>query len=171
MALASGEVDVALIFEHDDVRHSNSIEDLSRYVVTPILDEPVHLVRPASDDDGSTPELAELKDADWIAGCPRCRADLVARCAAAGFEPRITFETDDSVAVQSLVAAGVGVSTLPELALRAHRLSDVVTHPLPGARRRVVALTIGAPSGPARELLARLVDAGAAAGEVAVPCQ
>jgi len=162
LALVSGEVDLALIFEHDDVRHTNSIEDLSRYVVTPILDEPVHLVRPASDDDGTTPELAELKDADWIAGCVRCRADLVARCAAAGFEPRITFETDDSVAVQSLVAAGVGVSTLPDLALRAHRLSDVVTHPLPGARRRVVALTIGAPSPPARELLTRLVAAGAA---------
>ena len=166
LALVSGEVDVAVVFEHDDVRHSSGIEDLSRYVVTPILDEPVHLVRPASDDDGVVPELADLKDADWIAGCPRCRADLMARCTAAGFEPRITFETDDSVAVQSLVAAGVGVSLLPELCLRAHRLSDVVTHPLPGARRRVVALTIGAPSPPARELLTRLVAAGAAASDV-----
>ncbi|GAB2469771.1 LysR family transcriptional regulator [Xylanimonas ulmi] len=163
-ALAAGEVDVALVFEHDDVRHARAVDDLSRYVVTPILDEPVHLVRPApaAAPDDVAPPLADLAEADWIAGCPRCRADLVARCSAAGFSPRITFETDDSVAVQALVAAGVGVSLLPDLALRAHRSDQVVTHALPGARRRVLALTLGAPTPPARELLVRLVAAGAA---------
>ncbi|WP_425953671.1 LysR family transcriptional regulator [Xylanimonas sp. McL0601] len=168
-ALEAGEVDVALVFEHTDVRHARSVEDLSKYVVTPVLDEPVHLVVPASEaasdgsasDGGAAPGLAELADADWIAGCPRCRADLVARCAAAGFAPRIAFETDDSMAVQALVAAGVGVSLLPDLALRAHHARGVVTHPLPGARRRVLALTLGAPTPPTRELLVRLVAAGA----------
>ncbi|QAY62647.1 LysR family transcriptional regulator [Xylanimonas allomyrinae] len=161
-ALAAGEVDVALVFEHSDVPHAGGVEDLARYSVTPVLDEPVHLVRPAADDDGSFPPLAALSESDWIAGCPRCRADLVARCGAAGFAPRITFETDDSMAVQALVAAGVGVSLLPELALRAHRSPGVVTSALPGARRRVLALTLGKPTPPARELLVRLVAAGAA---------
>lgn len=181
-ALAAGDVDVALVFEHTDAVPARGIEDLSRFEVTPVLDEPVHLVRPAAADglpaatlvdrgpdtapDGGPagdgrPALAGLADADWIAGCARCRADLVARCAAAGFAPRIAFETDDYVAVQALVAAGTGISLLPELAVRAHRNPGVATEPLPGATRRVLALTVGAPTPPARELVARLVAAGA----------
>ncbi|MFP3712205.1 LysR family transcriptional regulator [Puerhibacterium sp. TATVAM-FAB25] len=176
-ALAAGDVDVALVFEHTDAVQARGIEDLSRFEVTPVLDEPVHLVRPAAGLAGGgrpadgvlaggTPgdgraALAALADADWIAGCARCRADLVARCAAAGFAPRIAFETDDYVAVQALVAAGTGISLLPELAVRAHRHPGVVTEPLPGATRRVLALTVGAPTPPARELVARLVVAGA----------
>jgi DNA-binding transcriptional LysR family regulator len=184
-ALRSGQVDVALVFEHLDVRHSRSVDDLSRFEVTEVLDEPVHLVaprgarphrsaghetpRPGSVQTGTTQTgtttntLDMLADATWIAGCERCRADLVARCAVAGYTPRIAFETDDHVAVQALVAAGVGVSLLPGLALRAHRNPDVVATELPGARRRVLALTVGTPTPPARELIRRLVEAGAAA--------
>jgi molybdate transport repressor ModE-like protein len=161
-ALAAGDVDVALVFEHTDVAHSRSVGDLSRFQVTEVLDEPIHLVLPesAADADGATPALADLAGADWIAGCVRCRTDLVARCAAAGFEPHIAFETDDSLAVQALVAQGVGVSVLPELAVRAHQSRGVLTVQLPGARRKVLALTLGAPTPPARELLTRLVAAG-----------
>ncbi len=161
-ALAAGDVDVALVFEHTDVAHTRSAGDLSRFQVTEVLDEPVHLVLPANatDADGATPTLADLADSDWIAGCVRCRADLVARCAAAGFAPHIAFETDDSLAVQALVSQGVGVSVLPDMALRAHHSRGVVTAALPGARRKVLALTVGAPTPPARELLARLVEVG-----------
>ncbi|CAM3788382.1 LysR family transcriptional regulator [Isoptericola cucumis] len=163
-ALAAGDVDVALVFEHTDVRHARTVNDLSPFEVTPVCHEPVTLVRPAGPPGAEAlgePTLADLQDADWIAGCERCRADLVARCAAVGFVPRIAFETDDYVAVQALVAAGTGVSVLPELALRAHRNPDVRTDPLPGAARRVLALTVGAPSPPAAALVARLVAAGA----------
>lgn len=177
-ALSSGDVDVALVFEHTDVRHTRSVEDLSRFEVTTVLDEPVHLVGPAASSSpgiglagtgGTGPawsggmagtSLADLADADWIAGCERCRADLVARCGAVGFAPRIAFETDDYVAVQALVAAGTGVSVLPDLALRAHRHPGVVTTPLAGAQRKVLALTVGEPAAPARELVDRLVAAG-----------
>ncbi|MCF4120853.1 LysR family transcriptional regulator [Antribacter sp. KLBMP9083] len=182
-ALASGDVDVALVFEHTDVRHTRSVEDLSRFEVTTVLDEPVHLVGPATSGTPSTgpggttggttggtvpampggmagTSLVDLADADWIAGCERCRADLVARCGAVGFAPRIAFETDDYVAVQALVAAGTGVSVLPDLALRAHRHPGVATTPLAGAQRRVLALTVGEPAPPARELVRRLVAAG-----------
>jgi DNA-binding transcriptional LysR family regulator len=166
-ALDAGEVDVALVFEHPDVRHTRSVSDLSRFVVTPVLEEPVHLVRPlgpppsAPLDEAPRLDLAEYTDADWIAGCARCRADLVARCAAAGFAPRIAFETDDTMAVQALVAAGVGVTLLSDLALRAHHHPGITTQPLEGATRRIRALTLGAPTPPARELLARIVAVGA----------
>jgi DNA-binding transcriptional LysR family regulator len=160
-ALRAGDVDVALVFEHSDVRHTRSTGDLSAFEVTDVCDEPVTLVR-AADAPGTAGDVAleRLADADWIAGCERCRADLVARCAAVGFAPRIAFETDDYVAVQALVASGAGVSVLPRLALRAHRHPGVRTDPLPGASRRVIALTVGAPTPPAAALVERLVTAG-----------
>jgi DNA-binding transcriptional LysR family regulator len=161
-ALRAGEVDVALIFEHADVRHARSVDDLSPFEVTRVLDDAVHLVTTAHGVPTSGSGLAAYRDEAWIAGCERCRADLVARCAAAGFAPRISFETDDYVAVQALVAAGAGVSVLPGLALRAHRHPDVLTAPLDGASRQVLALTVGEPSPPARALVEHLVAAGAA---------
>ena len=166
-ALQAGEVDVALVFEHSDVRHTRSVDDLSRFQTTRVLDDAVHLVtahggRGPAGGSGRTGSalLRAHEDDAWIAGCERCRADLVARCAVAGFAPRLAFETDDYVAVQALVAAGAGVSLLPGLALRAHRNPDVVTVPLPGAGRSVLALTVGAPTPPAAALVERLVATG-----------
>jgi len=170
-ALQAGDVDVALVFRHTDAPNARPDTDLSRFEVTVVHSEPIALVRRAGDatpdgpdgsDDGPPP-LADLRDAAWIAGCERCRADLVARCAGAGFDPRIAFETDDYVAVQALVASGAGVSLLPSLALRAHRNPDVVAQPLPGATREVLALTVGAPTPAAHALVQRLVEAGDAA--------
>jgi DNA-binding transcriptional LysR family regulator len=57
--------------------------------------------------------LADLEDETWIAGCERCRAHLLHVTAEAGFVPRIDFATDDHLTVQSLIAAGLGVSLLP----------------------------------------------------------
>ena len=170
-ALQAGDVDVALVFRHTDAPHARPAMDLSRFEVTEVHSEPITLVRRAAgtgtgaagSGEDAPPSLADLRDAAWIAGCERCRADLVARCATAGFAPRIAFETDDYVAVQALVASGAGVSLLPSLALRAHRNPDVVAQPLPGATRQVLALTVGAPTPAAQALVERLVEAGTAA--------
>jgi DNA-binding transcriptional LysR family regulator len=45
----------------------------------------------------------------------------VRSCHAAGFEPRVSFESDDYQTVQGLVATGVGVALIPELALSTAR--------------------------------------------------
>lgn len=149
-ALRRGAADVALVFEHD-----RSPVDVEGLRAVPVLAEELFLVRAeaaavasgggecAPSADAVPVDLATLSDAAWIAGCERCRADLVGRCERAGFTPRVAFETDDYVAVQSLVAAGVGVSLLPALALRAHRDPRVDVRPLPGAARRVLAVTYG----------------------------
>ncbi len=72
----------------------------------------------------------------------------MAACAAEGFTPDIRFTTDDYVAVQALVAAGMGATTLPALALAAHRHPRVRTVPLPGPGRRVSIAVLGEPPDP-----------------------
>jgi DNA-binding transcriptional LysR family regulator len=113
-----------------------------------ILDEPVHLVTSAHDPEPGPVQLSRYTRHRWIAGCDRCRANLLRQCAQAGFIPKIAFTTDDYVAVQALVAADLGVSTLPALCLRAARHPGVRTAPLPGARRQVFAVRYGDPPDP-----------------------
>jgi len=113
-----------------------------------ILDEPVHLVTSARAGEQPAADLSRYARHRWIAGCDRCRATLLRQCARAGFMPKIAFTTDDYVAVQALVAADLGVSTLPGLCLRAARHPAVKTVPLAGARRHVFAVRYGDPPDP-----------------------
>ena len=164
--LRAGYVDVALVFRYSadpdgmaDGRDGKSTDDESGIDLAEglreklLLDEPVHLVTSASahagPGDGEPPaELTGYARHRWIAGCDRCRANLLRQCALAGFTPKIAFTTDDYVAVQALVAADLGVSTLPALCLRAARNPGIRTVPLPGARRYVFAVRYGDPPDP-----------------------
>ena len=69
-------------------------------------------------------------------------------CRREGFTPRIASLSDDMVVVQSLVAAGIGVATLPGLALQAHRRPDVHTTELTSFHRQIYAATHGDPPDP-----------------------
>lgn len=142
--LREGDVDVVMVFSHEPGR----LESMEGLRTAHLFDEPLYLVLPHGAKTPRTPKLGDYSDAPWIAGCERCRAHLLDRCAAAGFEPQISFSTDDYVAVQALVASGVGVSTLPELALAAHRHPDVIVARLPGDVRHVLTATYGAPPDP-----------------------
>jgi DNA-binding transcriptional LysR family regulator len=86
----------------------------------------------------------------WIAGCPRCRAHLLAAAAAAGFLPDIRHSTDDYVVTQTLVAAGLGVALLPALAIEAADVPGVSAVPPLGSPPRTVALdrAVDLPAGP-----------------------
>jgi DNA-binding transcriptional LysR family regulator len=158
--LRAGYVDVALIFQHYqqdvDPAPPDAAEEGTRGRL--LLDEPVHLVtRGGKGTRAAQPaDLAAYADQRWIAGCERCRSYLVRQCAMAGFAPKVAFTTDDYVAVQALVAAGLGVTTLPGLCLRAARHPGITTTPLPGARRHVFAVTYGDPPDP--PATARLLD-------------
>jgi DNA-binding transcriptional LysR family regulator len=123
----------------------------------------VHLVTSAHGTDQVPPDLSRYARHRWIAGCDRCRANLLRQCAQAGFVPKIAFTTDDYVAVQALVAADLGVSTLPALCLRAARHPGVKTAPLAGARRHVFAVRYGDPPDPPAVTL--LMDVLRAAAE------
>lgn len=63
-------------------------------------------------------ELAELRDETWIAADMTdgpCALNLRRSCAAGGFEPAYSVETTDHVTAMSFVAAGVGITVLPQL--------------------------------------------------------
>jgi DNA-binding transcriptional LysR family regulator len=162
--LRAGYVDVALVFRHYqqdlDPAPPGPADEGTRGRL--LLDEPIHLVtrtnghEPASHEHGHEPDLAAYADSRWIAGCERCRSYLVRQCELAGFTPKIAFTTDDYVAVQALVAAGLGVTTLPGLCLRAAKHPGIATAELPGARRHVFAMTYGQPPDPATTT--RLID-------------
>ena len=189
--LRAGYVDVALIFRHEtddggprrdatlvadpaDDPVGADRDDLREQV---LLSEAVHLIMPDTAVIGGEPPLAEAVTELWpadlarlsgqrgIAGCDRCRSHLLRQCATAGFTPRIAFTTDDFVAAQALVTAGLGVTLLPGLALRAARNPGVRTAKLRGTRRSVVAVRYGeAPDPPATALLLdalRVAAAGA----------
>ncbi|MET9340242.1 MULTISPECIES: LysR family transcriptional regulator [unclassified Nonomuraea] len=132
--LRAGRVDVAVIFRYDDTAPEDS-----GIGMTHLLDDPSFLV--THDGHGT---LASHATSRWIGGCDRCRSHLLELCAQAGFEPTISFTSDDIVAVQALVAAGMGVTVLPGLALRAHRHPAVSAQEIPGSTRHVYAATYGA---------------------------
>ena len=136
--LRQGEIDVALIFRYADT----PVEE-EGFRLTHIADDPIHLVSRSPGD-----SITDYRESAWIGGCERCRAELVSVCQRAGFTPRIPFVSDDMVVMQSLVAAGMGVTILPGLALRAHRSPAVHTTEIPGIPRQIHAVTYGDPPDP-----------------------
>jgi len=153
--LRTGRVELAIVFRYDDAGQEPAGIRLHH-----LLDDPMYLLA-----NRRTRGLASLGDATWVAGCERCRGHLLALCRAAGFEPRIGYESDDMALIQALVAAGLCVAALPGLALRAHRADGLMATKLPGLPRRVYAATYGDPPDPpaVTALLAALADAAAAA--------
>jgi DNA-binding transcriptional LysR family regulator len=171
--LRAGYVDVALIFRHsaEPSALEAGLEGEENVDVTEglrerlLLDEPVYLITSAREScpSADVTDLAQYARHRWIAGCDRCRAHLIAQCSAAGFAPKIAFTTDDFVAVQALVAADLGVSTLPALCLRAARHPGIKTFPLPDTRRFVYAVRYGDPPDP--PAVTEVMDALRAAAE------
>ena len=88
---------------------------------------------------------------------------LTANCAAAGFEPNIVFQINDCEMTQALVAAGMGISLLPRLAL--HPIHPGVTVlPLKNTHvRRVLALRLEETRTPASDAFLTLLRKYAAA--------
>ena len=117
--LRAGEFDLALLFEFEGVG-DRLTAGLRRF---DLLEDPLHLALPSGasvwPSAARRPRLADLRDESWVqtSATSPCARHVVRSCHAAGFEPRVSFESDDYVTVQGLVAAGVGVGLIPQLAL------------------------------------------------------
>jgi DNA-binding transcriptional LysR family regulator len=161
--LRSGEVDVALdITVAFRPQPDDGIERVH------LLDDPMYVVLP----DGHPMarkrnlKLEDLAEESWILGttasCPDASIFLRS-CQLAGFEPRIAFNSDDYFAMQGFVAAGVGASFIPDLALVSVR-DDIVVRslgPRPPARQIVAATLKDSFRSPAKQaMLEVLVEVG-----------
>ena len=103
--LRTGKIEVAIIFRYDETEPEPDGVRLHH-----LLDDPLYLLSARR---GA--EMSALRDATWIAGCDRCRSHLMSLCAEAGYEAHIGYTSDDMVVMQALVAAGLGVTTMPGL--------------------------------------------------------
>jgi DNA-binding transcriptional LysR family regulator len=140
-ALNAGQADVALV-NHDA---SLSPDEGGRWRVQHVLDEPVFAVLPADHAQASRQRvnLSRLSAQPWVMQVPAspCQQLTMRACAAAGFAPDVAATCADYRSIIALVAAGVGVSLVPELAIRNLALDGVVLRPAaPAIRRRVNAL-------------------------------
>jgi DNA-binding transcriptional LysR family regulator len=166
--IRAGEFDLALLFafESDDDPVLGYLRGGSGLSVTTLLEDAMHVALPADHELAARPQLTlwDLRADDWVqtSETSSCARQVVRSCRAAGFEPHVTFESDDYETIQGLVAAGVGVALIPHLALtRVHH--GIVVRSLEPASpvRTVVAATPDgpgvAPSAPAMlEILAGL---------------
>ncbi|KFU75849.1 DNA-binding transcriptional regulator, LysR family [Amycolatopsis lurida] len=136
--LREGRIDVALIFRYADTpREERGLR------LVHLLEDPIYLL---TSEPGQT--IADHRESTWIGGCARCQDELVTICGRAGFTPRISMVSDDIVVMQALVAARMGVTTLPRLALRAHRMPGVHATELAEDPRQIYAVTYGDPPDP-----------------------
>jgi DNA-binding transcriptional LysR family regulator len=142
--LRDGEFDLGLIFEFEG---SGELGPGIRSA--PLFEDPMKLALPKghrlSGRDRIT--LEDLSEEAWVqtSEASACARHVVRICRDAGFEPRVSFESDDYLTVQGLVAAGVGVALIPQLALSQTVSYDIAVRELhpSGPVRHVVAATPG----------------------------
>jgi DNA-binding transcriptional LysR family regulator len=139
--LRAGELDLALLFEF--AGETLPSEDVTR---TELLEDPMYLALPSAHPLAKKERLrlSDLAAEAWVqtASASPCARHVVRSCHAAGFEPNVAFESDDYQTVQGLVAAGVGVALIPELALSVVR-DDIAIRALSPTppMRQVIAAT------------------------------
>ena len=158
--LKAGQLDIAILFE------PHGAGDLTDTEKVHLLEDPMSVVLPENHPLASKAKV-RLKDLDkesfvqTTESCP-CGTIVLDHCRAAGFEPRVAFESDDYLTVQGLVAAGVGVALIPALGLAAYR-PDVAIRPITGAtpKREIFAVTLpgGARAPATQAMLDVLVEA------------
>ena len=84
--------------------------------------------------------LAKLAHEPFVFYKGRARDTALAACRAAGFEPRIACESSELETIRSLVAAGLGIAVLPQLATRQNNTNCIAVRLLGESIERKVAL-------------------------------
>ncbi|HEV7805919.1 MAG TPA: LysR family transcriptional regulator [Solirubrobacteraceae bacterium] len=138
-AIHDGELDLALVTDWDVPR----VPRVGVRLVHIVDDEPL-LALPRAHRLASAPSIAlvDLRDEVWIEGAhPDCLGPLGRLCQRDGYEPLVGYTCDDWTGKKALVAAGVGITLFPSLALADAR-PDIVLRRLdePLPPRRVYAL-------------------------------
>lgn len=161
--LLADDVDIAVVDEYDYVPFALP----EHLVADQLCAEDLVAVAPS----GTLPRrggvtLRSLAAMDWVMPPDDAACGLAVRsaCRAAGFEPRVRWETDDMLLLVQAVAAGHGIAVLPRLAV-AGEIADIEVRPLrsPVLGRRInsVTRTSAATRPVVQSVLAALRDAAA----------
>ncbi|HUY59761.1 MAG TPA: LysR substrate-binding domain-containing protein [Solirubrobacteraceae bacterium] len=157
--LRAGEFDLALLFEF-----AEGESHFSGLASTALIHDPLWVALPVGHPLARKPGLGllDLHSEDWVqtSAASPCARHVVRVCLEAGFEPRVSFETDDYETVQGLVAAGVGVALIPRLAL-SHRQPGLVVRKLEPESpvRLIFAATVDEPGVlPAAEVMLKILS-------------
>jgi DNA-binding transcriptional LysR family regulator len=161
--LHGGELDLALLFEFDG---QSLLGD--RTTRAELLEDPMFLALPREHRLAARRELRleDLAGQAWVQTSEQspCARHVVRSCHAAGFEPRVAFESDDYQTVQGLVAAGVGVALIPRMALWPPREDIAIRSlsPTPPVRSVIAATPASARLVPAAGAMLGILEAIAA---------
>ena len=140
-----GSTDLALAFHFDTAPTPDPA-----LTWTPLVSDPMLAVLPEGHRLAGRAgvRLTELADDPWVMGCITATEMIVQYGAVLGFRPRIVCRSSDYVFAQSLVAAGVGVTLVPQLVLDgphgpASGIGGTVAVPLrgPAPTRYIAAVT------------------------------
>jgi molybdate transport repressor ModE-like protein len=146
--LRAAELEVAIVFEYSRLDQPEFDRLYEGIEMHHLVDDPMYLALPAGHPVAQRPRvrLQDVAEDTWVQESGKhswCGGFHEAACRAAGFEPKIGFRSDDYNVVQGLIAAGVGVSLLPGLALTNVR-EDIVVRSLGrhAPARRIAAATL-----------------------------
>ncbi|WP_030687095.1 LysR family transcriptional regulator [Streptomyces sp. NRRL B-1347] len=139
-----GAVDVALAY-HFDGPLPVGPGSTSSLEWTPLLEDPLHVVLPQGHRLArrGALDLTELAAEPWVLGCLKTESYLRRFAERAGFAPEVRGTTTDYFFARSLVAAGMGISLIPSIALTP-AIPGLCTVPVtpPGPIRHIGVATI-----------------------------
>ncbi|MEV6302956.1 LysR substrate-binding domain-containing protein [Actinoplanes sp. NPDC051861] len=155
----AGEIDLAVTHDYAPL----SRPDLRGLTQRPLYREPMLLAVPKKSLSPGNPQPVSLTDfagRDWVAALTSTgfQAATEMACRAAGFEPRISVRVHSYQMVLAMVAAGFGVSLVPQLAAVPQRgLAYLpISHPQ-GLARQIHATTRTGDRSPAVQHLLRCI--------------
>ncbi|WP_212746894.1 LysR family transcriptional regulator [Sinomonas gamaensis] len=159
--LESREIELAITWDRET---SGTRPDTGRTTELIIRDPNVLLV-PSGHRlaDKSSVRMEDLRHEPWIIrSAPKVLALLQAACDAAGFDPIVTFEARSYQEAQAMVAVGMGIALVPQLALHSLR-NDLtvltVVSPAPPARRILLTHRLGERLSPAADAMRKILIA------------
>ncbi|MFE4971327.1 LysR family transcriptional regulator [Kitasatospora sp. NPDC056651] len=154
-----GAVDLALAY-HFDGPLPVGPGPTSSLEWTPLLEDPLHVVLPQGHrlESHDALDLTDLAAEPWVLGCLKTEAYLRRYAEHAGFDPEIRGATTDYFFARSLVAAGMGISLIPSIAL-SPEIPGLSTVPikLPGPIRHIGVATVSGRDRPHVTTLIRLL--------------
>ena len=143
-ALTEGQVDAALVFEHQE-----DVEDLSgdghlrwlelgrdELLVAMPADHPL-----AAAGEERLP-ASHLTGQTWISGCLWCQANLTEFGEKHGFHAEIHYTSEDQLVVQELVASGLGISLIPQMSWRTYQRPGVAVRHLKEMPYRTISMVV-----------------------------